>query len=166
MKTNGCTCNWNWGVSVLSFLMSFGRRGHADWVLGPKLTALLLSTFTSDDANCSSSPLFNFCGVCSSACHLSSELLSVIYGTADCSCQATVKLQCKGTPLKYSSGKARLWCVHLPPLIGYTLLLSSYVLFYYVTLVIKKNPTWILSGGYEKVMLWKKREKKENRFSF
>lgn len=138
MKTNCYTSNWNRGVYVLSFLMSFRWRGQADWVLGPKLAVFLLSTFTSDDANCSSSPLFSFCRVCYSACHLSSELLSVIYGVADCSCQCTVKLKCKETPLKYSSGKPVLMC-SFNTLLGYTLLLSSSLLFYNVTLVIKKK---------------------------
>lgn len=50
------------------------------------------------------------------------------------------------------------------PLVGYTLLLSSYMLFYNVTLVIKKNLTWILNGSWEKAM--KKKGKKKRKIGF
>lgn len=53
----------------------------------------------------------------------------------------------------------RLCCVPCHPPRGYTLLLSSYVLFCNVTLAVKKKKkfTWILSVGWEKAMLWKRR---------
>lgn len=105
-------------LQVKSLCLFCGLNCHWDedviwvWFCALKLAMFLLGIFILKDVNCSSSTLFNFCGVCYSECHLSSWVLSVIYEATDCSCQPTLKSQWKWTPLKLHSSNAGFWCVH------------------------------------------------------
>lgn len=67
------------------------------------------------------------------------EVLSVIDEATDCSCQPTLKSPRKRAPQNLLSSSLASDVFIFTPLFGYSLLLSSYVLFYNVTLVIKKN---------------------------